>query len=135
MDRTSPKLLHVLTLFAEHAYALLRVVAGAMFTFHGVQKVFGVLTDKQPPVGSQLWIGGVLELVLGAAIALGFATRLAAFVASGMMAVAYFQYHWKFELDARFFPTVNGGELAVLYCFVFLYIACKGSGLCSVDNR
>jgi putative oxidoreductase len=135
MDRTAPKFLHVLAPFAEHAYALLRVVAGAMFTFHGVQKIFGVLTDEQPPVGSQLWIGGVLELVCGAAIALGLFTRVAAFVASGMMAVAYFQFHWDFQLDAGFFPTVNGGELAVLYCFLFLYIACKGPGRCSLDNR
>jgi len=114
--------------FAEHAYALLRIVAGAMFLFHGLQKVFGVLSEQQPPVGSQLWIGGVLELVCGTAIALGVFTRLAAFLASGTMAVAYFQFHWKFQLDAAFFPTVNEGELAVLYCFVFLYLACRGGG-------
>ncbi len=115
-------------------YSLLRIMAGAMFTFHGVQKLFGVLTDHQPPVGSQLWIGGLLELVCGAAIAVGVSTRLAAFLASGMMAVAYFQFHWKFQFDAAFFPAVNQGELAVLYCFVFLYIACKGSGPFSFDD-
>jgi putative oxidoreductase len=123
-----------LAMFAEPAYALLRIVAGAMFAFHGVQKVFGVLGEKEA-VGTQLWIGGVLELVCGVAIALGLFTRLAAFLASGMMAVAYFQYHWKFQLGAAFFPAVNQGELAVLYCFVFLYIACKGPGRCSLDNR
>lgn len=135
MERTAPRFLHALAPFAEHAYVLLRVVAGGMYTFHGVQKVFGVLTEKQPPVGSQLWIGGVLELVCGVAIALGLFTRLAAFLASGTMAVAYFQFHWKFQMGAAFFPGVNQGELAVLYCFVFLYIACKGPGRCSLDGR
>jgi putative oxidoreductase len=120
---------------AETAYALLRIVAGAMFTFHGVQKIFGVLTDQQPPIGSQMWIGGLLELICGIAIALGLFTSLAAFVASGMMAVAYFQFHWKFQLDTAFFPAVNQGELAVLYCFVFLYVATRGSGSCSLDAR
>ena len=121
------------TPLAERAYALLRIVAGAMFTFHGVQKLFGVLTDHQPAVGSQLWIGGVIELTCGPAIALGLYTSVAAFIASGMMAVAYFQFHWKFQFDSNFFPTVNKGELAVLYCFVFLYMACRGSGRWSVD--
>src|SRR5688500_12827896 len=91
----------------EIAYVLLRVVAGLMFAFHGVQKVFGVLTDHQPPVGSQLWIGGLIELVCGFAIALGLLTPLAAFLASGTMAVAYFQFHWKLAGGAQFFPAVN----------------------------
>jgi putative oxidoreductase len=117
-----------LTPLTECAYALLRLVSGALFCFHGVQKVFGVLTDQQPPVGSQIWIGGVLELVCGVAIALGLFTSLAAFLASGMMAVAYFQFHWKFQMGAAFLPAVNQGELAVIYCFLFLYLACKGSG-------
>jgi len=123
-----------LTPFAERTYALMRIVAGALFMFHGVQKIFGILTDHQPPVGSQLWIGGALELVCGAAIALGLFTSWAAFVASGVMAVAYFQFHWKFQFDSAFFPAVNKGEPAVLYCFVFLYIACKGSGVWSLDS-
>ena len=125
----------LLTPFSEKAYALLRIVAGAMFTFHGVQKVFGVLTEQQPPMGSQLWIGGAIELVCGAAIALGFRTRLAAFLASGTMAVAYFQFHWKLRFDSAFFPTVNGGELAALYSFVFLYMACRGAGPWSLESR
>lgn len=119
---------------AEGAYALLRVVSGALFCFHGIQKVFGVLMEQQPPVGSQIWIGGVLELVCGAAIALGLFTSLAAFLASGMMAVAYFQFHWKFQFDSNFFPAINQGEPAVVYCFLFLYIACKGSGCCSLGG-
>jgi putative oxidoreductase len=83
MARSSPAVFNLLAPLAEHAYALLRVVAGAMFTFHGIQKVFGVLGD-QATLGSQLWIGGVIELVTGVAIALGFATRLAAFLASSI---------------------------------------------------
>lgn len=120
--------------FAGSAYALLRVVAGAMFAFHGVQKVLGVLAEHQPPVGSQLWIGGLIELVCGVLLVLGLFTHAAAFLASGTMAVAYFQFHWKFQFDSAFIPTVNQGELAVLYCFVFLYIACKGGGPGSVDG-
>lgn len=120
--------------FDEPAYALLRMVAGAMFMFHGVQKIFGVLTDHQPPVGSQLWIGGLLELICGVAVAIGLFTSLAAFVASGMMAVAYFQFHWRFQFDSAFFPAVNQGEPAVLYCFVFLCIAARGSGAWSLDG-
>jgi len=112
--------------YADYAYAAMRIVAGFMFAFHGCQKVIGILSDFHPSVGSQLWYGGVIELVGGLAIMLGFGTRLAAFLCSGEMAVAYFQFHWKFQLGPQFFPTVNKGELAVLYCFVFFFIACRG---------
>ena len=110
----------------EAAYVLLRIVAGLAFSFHGVQKIFGVLTQHAPEPGSQLWIGGVIELVAGLAIALGIFTSLAAFLASGTMAVAYTQFHWKLALDERFFPAVNKGELALLYAVLFLFIACRG---------
>jgi putative oxidoreductase len=110
----------------EPAYALLRIAAGFMFSFHGVQKLFGVLTTSQPAMWSLLWFGGIIELVGGVAIMLGVRTRLAAFLCSGMMAVAYFKFHWKFQGGAAFFPTVNQGELAALYCFVFFFIACRG---------
>jgi putative oxidoreductase len=113
--------------YTDHAYALMRIVAGFMFTFHGVQKIFGYLANSpQPTVGSQAWFGGIIELVGGLLIMLGFQTRCAAFICSGMMAVAYFQFHWKFQFDRAFLPGVNGGELAVIYCFVFLFIACRG---------
>lgn len=117
------------------AYALLRIITGLLFAIHGAQKILGVLTDKQPPVGSQMWIGGVIELVCGLLIALGLFTRYAALLASGTMAVAYIQFHWKGAMDERFFPVVNQGELAVVYCFLFLYIACVGPGRVSVDAR
>lgn len=112
--------------YHNEAYALLRIVAGFMFAFHGVQKILGVFSEFRPPLGSQIWFGGVIELVGGLAIMLGIMTRVAAFLCSGQMAVAYFQFHWKFQLGANFFPAINKGELAVLYCFLFLYIACRG---------
>jgi len=120
--------------YADHAYALLRIMAGFMFSFHGAQKVLGIITEMQPPIGSQLWIGGVIELVGGLAIMLGLGTRVAAFLCSGEMAVAYFQFHWKFQTGAAFFPGVNKGELAVLYCFVFLLIASRGGVKWSLDK-
>jgi len=117
------------------AYAALRIVAGGMFVFHGLTKLFGWLGSSQE-VGSQLWIGGVIELLGGALIALGLVTRPAALLASGTMAVAYFQFHWKLKLDDwAFLPAVNHGELAVLYCFVFLLIALRGPGIWSLDRR
>lgn len=116
-------------------YAALRIVSGLLFAFHGLQKVFGVLTESQPPVGSQLWIGGMIELVAGLMIALGFLTVWAAFISSGTMAIAYIQYHWKGAFDSSFFPTINRGELAVIYAFLFLFIACRGAGIASIDAR
>ncbi len=118
----------------DAAYVLLRIVSGLLFAFHGVQKVFGVLSDFQPPVGSQLWLGGIIELVAGLAIAAGVFTRWAAFLASGTMAVAYTQFHWKLAFGAEFFPAVNKGELALLYSVLFLFVACRGGGPLSFDR-
>jgi putative oxidoreductase len=122
--------------FSEEAYAVLRIVAGFLFAFHGAQKVLGLLNDPamMPAVGSELWIGGVIELVGGLLILAGFLTPFAALLCSGQMAVAYFQFHWKFAFDNNFFPVMNHGELAVVYCFLFLFIATKGAGKWSVDN-
>ncbi len=121
--------------FADRAYAALRIMSGFMFMFHGAQKILGLWnTHPSPAVGSQIWIGGLLELVGGTLIMIGFQTRLAAFVCSGMMAVAYFQFHWKFQFGRAFFPGVNQGELAVLYCFLFLFIACRGGVKWCVDK-
>jgi len=119
----------------ETAYAALRIVSGLDFAFHGLQKLFGVLTERTPPVLSQLWFGGVIELVAGLLVALGLFTRCAAFVASGTMAVAYTQFHWKLRLDQNFFPGINKGELTRTYAFLFLFIACKGSGRASVAHK
>ncbi|MEE9910098.1 MAG: DoxX family protein [Deltaproteobacteria bacterium] len=121
--------------YADYAYALLRIVVGFLFAFHGSQKILGILTESQPPVGSQLWIGGMIELVGGLLIGLGLLTRWAAFICSGMMAVAYIQFHWKFQLGPQVFPAINKGELAVLFCLVFLYIACRGGVKWHIDKK
>jgi putative oxidoreductase len=112
--------------YSHHAYALMRIMSGFLFSFHGAQKILGVLAETQPPVGSQFWFGGIIELFGGILVMLGLVTRIAAFICSGEMAVAYFQFHWKFQLGAAFFPIINKGELAVLYCFLFLFIATRG---------
>jgi putative oxidoreductase len=119
-----------LALRAEpYVYATLRIVVGAMFAFHGAQKILGWHSQFTPPFGSQLWVGGIIELVGGTLIALGLLTRPAAFLAAGQMAVAYFQFHWKFALaGGMWIPGINKGELAVIYCFLFLFIAARGSG-------
>jgi putative oxidoreductase len=117
----------------EPAFFLLRVGSGLMFGFHGLQKTFGFLSEFHPAFPSQIWFGGVIELVAGLLIAVGLWTRCAAFVASGEMAVAYIQFHWKLGFGTAFFPAINKGEMALLYCLVFLYIACRGAGVFSLD--
>ncbi|KFE66151.1 putative membrane protein [Hyalangium minutum] len=107
-----------------------------MFSVHGMQKLFGVFTEKAPVAfGTQRWLGGVIELGTGLAIAAGVRTTWAAFLASGTMAVAYIQFHWKFQLGAQLVPAVNTGELALLYSFLFLFFACRGAGIWSVDRK
>jgi putative oxidoreductase len=120
--------------YADYAYALLRIVTGFMFAFHGAQKILGVLSEFQPPAWSQLWFGGIIELVGGLMVMLGFQTRAAAFLCSGTMAVAYIQYHWKFQIGPQLLPALNKGELAVFYSFVFLLIACRGGVKWSLDK-
>lgn len=113
---------------------VLRIVTGCMFALHGAQKLFGALTTRAPvELLSQKGLGGVIELAGGALIALGLYTRPAAFLSAGTMAVAYIQFHWKLEMGERFLPIVNGGELAVVYCFVFLWLAVRGAGPASLD--
>ncbi len=118
------------------AYAALRIVAGSMFACHGMQKLFGWFgAGSQPAIGTQIWVGGLIELVGGLLITIGLFTRAAAFLAAGMMAVAYFQFHWKLQIGGwKWLPVVNRGELAVLYCFVFLLMAARGPGAASVDR-
>jgi putative oxidoreductase len=121
-----------LTPHAAKVLSLLRIVAGLMFVQHGSQKIFGFPEAANSPfeLMSQMGVGGVLELVGGALIVLGLFTRPVAFVLSGMMAVAYFQFHAASSL----YPLVNGGELAALYCFVFLYLSFAGPGAWALDS-
>jgi len=119
-----------------YAYTALRIVAGFMFLWHGSAKLLGFPAGMPSPEAfSQIWIGGVIELACGALIALGLLTRPAAFLASGTMAVAYTQFHWKGALGANFLPIVNQGEMAVLYCFVFLLFCVRGAGPISIDRQ
>jgi putative oxidoreductase len=115
---------------APQIYALLRIVSGLLFAVHGAQKLLGVLGGQQVPIMSQFGLAGVIELVGGLMIAAGVFASLAAFVASGEMAVAYFQAH----APKGFWPVQNGGELAALYCFLFLYVAARGNGTWSVQG-
>ena len=115
--------------FAPSAYALLRIIAALLFVSHGGQKIFGWFGGPPVPLGSLFGFAGIIEIVLGFLIAIGLFTGLAAFIASGEMAVAYFIGHF----PKSFWPLENAGEPAVLFCFVFLYMATQGSGIWSVD--
>jgi putative oxidoreductase len=118
----------VLGRFAPQIYALLRIVAGLLFACHGIQKLFGLLGGTHVAFASKLGLAGIIETVGGLMIATGFFASFAAFIASGEMAFAYFQVH----APRGLWPIANGGELAVLYCFLFLYIASRGSGTWSL---
>ncbi len=107
-----------------------------MFGFHGVQKMFNVMMGGYSVTfGTLPWFSGLIELVAGALILIGFQTRIAAFISSGEMAVAYIFFHWKFQFNQSFFPVANQGELAALYCFVFLYIAVRGAVIWGLDKK
>lgn len=117
--------------WAPKILGITRIVAGGMFACHGAQKVLGMFGGMPP--NAPLWIvwtAGPLELLGGVLIALGLFTRATAFVLSGLMAVAYFYGHAR----QGFLPKVNGGELAVLYCWLFLYFAAQGPGAWALDN-
>lgn len=117
--------------YARYVYALMRIVFGFLFIFHGLQKIFGMFGGRTAELLSLRGLAGVIEIVAGALIMLGWFTRPAAFIASGQMAVAYFMSHY----PAAFWPIQNRGELAALYCFAFLYIAARGAGPLSVDRK
>lgn len=119
--------------YREHSYALLRIVTGYLFLWHGTQKLLDFPSaypfgDLSPLMAT----GGVIELVGGALVCVGLLTRAAAFVCSGQMAVAYWMFHA--PQANPIFPILNGGDLAILYSFAFLYIACRGDGIWSIDG-
>ena len=121
----------ILRRFYEHTYELLRIFTGAMFMIHGTGKILGWPESKmRPPIASVAGVGGLLELVCGALVLVGLFTTVAAFLASGEMAVAYW---WK-HAPHGFIPNMNQGETAVLYCFIFLFIAANGGGVWSLDR-
>jgi putative oxidoreductase len=115
--------------FEPYAYALLRIVAGLLFTFHGLQKLFGMYGGNAVELMTIPGLAGLIETVGGALIMIGIFASPAAFIASGEMAYAYFVMHQ----PKGTWPIQNGGELAALYAFIFLYISTRGSGIWSVD--
>ena len=117
--------------YSEVFYALFRFVAGALFACHGAQKLFGVLGGQKMTGVPMMLVGGIIEFAGGILIAVGLLTAWAAFIASGEMAVAYFMVH----AHGGFWPIVNKGEPAVMYCFAFLYIAARGGGPYSLDAK
>ena len=120
------------TVWAPRLLSLLRIAAALIFMAHGTQKLFGFPAPPGsglPLLFSLSWIGGVMELVGGLLILLGLFTRPTAFVLSGEMAVAY----WMFHAPRNLYPVLNNGDAAILYCFVFLYLAAAGPGPWSLD--
>lgn len=117
---------------APVAFGVFRILIALLFAMHGTAKLFGWPQGSPAGLGAwPMWWAGALEIVLGGLIALGLFTRAAAFIASGMMAVAYF---WRHFPDG-FWPIVNGGESAVLFCFVFLLMVFTGPGALAVSRR
>lgn len=121
----------------SQTYALMRMVTGFLFLWHGTQKLFGFPLPAPPAPPFIIYIAGSIELVGGALVMLGLFTRPAAFLCSGLMALAYWMAHGNKMFGqgaSAFLPIQNGGELAALYCFVFLFIATQGSGASSLDS-
>ena len=118
------------TTWAPRMLSVLRIVSALTFFAHGTQKLLGFpASDMSPPLFSLMGLAGVLELVGGALLILGLFTRPVAFILSGQMAVAY----WMAHAPQSPFPALNGGDAAILYCFVFLYFVFAGPGVWSVD--
>lgn len=119
--------------YSDEALSLLRIVAALLFMLHGTSKLFGFpqFGMEEPPIYSTLWVAGVLELVGGALLIVGLFSRLTAFVLSGEMAIAY----WTAHAPRSVFPSENLGEAAILYCFIFLFIAAAGPGAWSIDAK
>jgi putative oxidoreductase len=118
--------------FAPHVLGALRIVAGALFLAHGLVKVAGFPEGAQPgqqALLSLFGVGGLIEIVTGVLLIAGLLSRPAAFVASGQMAIAY----WMFHAPSSPYPAVNGGDAAILFAFVFLYVAAAGPGAFSLD--
>ena len=119
--------------WSPRVLSVLRVISAFLFMQHGAQKLLGFPSPPpfdQPPLMSLLGVAGALELVGGFLLVIGLFTRPVAFVLSGLMAVAYFMAH----APEGFWPILNQGELAIMYCFVFLYLAAAGGGEWSLDN-
>jgi putative oxidoreductase len=131
---SEPNIVAKWSTWAPQFLSLLRIFTAAIFITSGTSKLFAFPSGMPPDGGTappmtQIWIGGVLELVGGVLLLVGLFTRPTAFILSGMMAVAYFQFH----APGGFWPTMNGGEAAILCCFIWLYISAAGPGPWSID--
>lgn len=115
--------------FAPQILSVLRILAAATFLTHGTMKLFGWPAPFPYPLNTLLYVAAVLEVVGGLLLIVGLFSRPVAFILSGLMAFAYFLGH----ASGGFFPALNGGEAAMLFCFIFLYIAAAGPGPWSVD--
>jgi putative oxidoreductase len=118
-----------LSRFMEPSYAILRFVAGFLFAFHGAQKLFGMFDGAARPLASLMGLAGIIEFGGGVLVMIGLLAGVAAFIASGQMAVAY----WLAHAPRGVWPIQNEGEPAALFCFVFLFISARGAGIWSVD--
>jgi putative oxidoreductase len=121
-----------LSKFEGDAYALLRIVVGLLFACHGAQKLFGAFGGQSMVHVPLMLVAGIIEFGGGLLVALGLLTRIAAFICSGQMAAAYFMAH--VHAHGSYIPIVNQGEPAVIYCFVFLYIATHGTGKWGIEK-
>ena len=118
--------------YAPRVLGATRVLAGILFGCHGAQKLLGAFGGPPPDAPpAVVWTAGLIELVGGVLLTLGLFTREAAFVSSGLMAAAYFMAH----APHGFWPILNGGELAIAYCWLFLHVAAQGPGAWAMDNR
>jgi putative oxidoreductase len=115
----------------EPSYALFRIAVGLLFAFHGAQKLFGLFGGSAQPLMTRLGAAGIIEFSCGLLVAIGLLTWLAAFIASGEMVAAYYLAH----MPRALLPIQNGGELALLYCVAFLFIAMRGPGIFSVEKH
>ena len=118
--------------WAPYALALLRIMTALLFIEHGTAKLLGFpASDMRPAFLTLGWVAGIMEIVGGGLVLIGFWTRAAAFLLSGQMAVAYFMAH----APGSFFPLLNGGDAAILFCFIFLYLVFAGPGAFAMDNK
>jgi len=122
-----------LSVYSPQALAVLRIISALLFIEHGTQKLFNfpAMQGGTPPLMSLFGAAGLIELIAGLMILVGFFTRPAAFIASGTMAVAYFMVHGA----TGFFPANNFGDAAILFCFIFLYFVFSGPGAWSVNQK
>lgn len=124
-------IMRFLSYYKDYIYAILRIVVGLLFLQHGIQKAIAIMNGSMPADNLLMVLAAIIETVGAFMIIIGWQTRIAAFISSGEMAVAYFMSH----APQAFLPVENNGELSVLYCFVFLFIAAYGPGIWSVDKR